>query len=143
MKQAARILIPTLAIFFTLITGAVAGGFDLPFDVNPVYETVYIKHRAEEGPIGIDGWSIQGNTLYGYFDDDNIEGLTASEIGSITLDGSLGISHVRIAVDLKDMHDFSELNSGNEPLRIGSVTNIGGTIDSVTTFVTVEGPIHY
>ena len=143
MKQIIRTLITASIISLAAVSACIAGGFDVPFDVNPLYETVYIKHRAEEGIAGIDGWSIQGDTLYGYFDDDNIRGLTASEIGSITLDGSLGISHVRIAVDLKDMHDFSELNNGNEPLRIGSVTNIGGTIDSVTTFVTIEGPIRY
>ena len=128
-----------------------ADDFDVPFDVNPQYEMVYIKQRAEEHHLpsavtdllGIEGWSIQGNTLYGYFDDDNIKGLTASQLGSITLDGSLGISNVQIAVDLKDLHDFQSLNSGGEPLRIGSVTNVGGTIDSVTTFINIEGPIRY
>jgi hypothetical protein len=132
-----------LAIGFFTFNICMAGGFDAPFDVNPVYETVYIKHRAEEGILGVEGWSLQGNTLYGYFDDDNIAGLPASEIGSITLDGSLGVSNVQIAVDLRDMHDFNELNCGDEPLRIGSVTNIGGTLDSVTTIVNVEGPIRY
>lgn len=136
-------LLMVLASGFFTVTICMADGFDAPFDVNPVYETVYIKHRAEEGILGAEGWSLQGNTLYGYFDDDNIAGLPASEIGSITLDGSLGVSNVQIAVDLRDMHDFEELNSGGEPLRIGSVTNIGGTLDSVTTIVNVEGPIRY
>lgn len=135
-------------IFAICILNGLAGtvsadDFDAPFDLNPLYETVYIKHRAEEGVIGMDGWSIQGSTLYGYFDDDNIAGLTASEIGSITLDGSLGISNVQIAVDLRDLHDFEALNSGGDPLRIGSVTNVGGTLDSVTTIVNIEGPIRY
>jgi hypothetical protein len=137
-------------LFFIASLGN-ADDFDVPFDVNPQYEMVYIKQRAEENHLpsalndilGMEGWSIQGNTLYGYFDDDNIKGLTASQLGSITLDGSLGISNVQIAVDFKDLHDFQSFDSGGEPLRIGSVTNVGGNIDSVTTFINIEGPIRY
>jgi hypothetical protein len=103
--------------------------------LNTKYEMIRIKQRSQMG------FTNNGQSIYGYFTDADIEGLPPSEIGSLELEKGSMIRNANIGVDLRKSHEFK--GAEGEPLRIGTITDHSGNLSGAKIIVNSARQIEY